>query len=47
LLLEKLTHQFQRRPAVAPALYQHVEDLALMVDGTPEIHPRTADPQVT
>src|SRR6516164_929092 len=36
LLLEQLAHQPQRRPAVASALDQHVEDLALVVDGPPE-----------
>jgi hypothetical protein len=39
LLFEQLAHQSRGRPAVAPALYQHVEDLALVVDGTPETHP--------
>jgi integrase len=39
LLLEKFTLQPQRCSAVTPTLYQHVEDLALMIDGTPEIHP--------
>ena len=43
LLLEKLAHQPQRSPAVAPALDQHVEDLALMVDGTPQVHPLAGD----
>ena len=36
LLLEQLTHQPQRRPSVASALDQHVEDLALVVHGPPE-----------
>src|ERR1700757_1014811 len=44
LLLEKLAHQPQRCPSGAPALNQHVEDLAFMVDGTPEIHAYTGDP---
>src|SRR5436190_20193605 len=44
LLSEKLAHQPQRRPAVAPALDQHVEDLALVVDGTPKVHPLAGDP---
>jgi hypothetical protein len=44
LLLEKLAHQPQRCPSVAPALNQHVEDLAFIVDGTPEIHAYTGDP---
>src|SRR5215831_6360887 len=35
LLLEQLAHQAQRRPGVASALDQHVDDLALMVDGPP------------
>jgi len=29
---------------VAPALNQHVEDLTLVVDGTPEAHPLAGDP---
>ena len=44
LLLEQLAHQPQRRPSVASTLNQQVEDLALMVDGTPQIHPLTGDP---
>src|SRR6266446_911347 len=44
LLLEKLAHQPYRCPAVAPALNQHVEDLALVVDGSPEVHPLPSDP---
>jgi len=44
LLSEKLAHQPERRPAVAAALHQHVEDLAFVVDGTPEIHPLAGDP---
>ena len=41
---EKLAHQSQRRPAVAATLDQHVEDLAFVVDGTPEVHPLAGDP---
>ena len=44
LLSEQLAHQPQRRPTVAPALNQHVEDLAFMVDGSPQIHPLAGDP---
>ena len=43
LSLKKLAHQAQRRPAVTPGLNQHVEHLAFMVDGTPEIHPLAGD----
>ena len=35
LLLEQLVHQPQRRPGIASTLNQHVENLALMVDGSP------------
>jgi hypothetical protein len=34
-LFEQLADQPQRRPAIAPALDQHVQDLALVIDGTP------------
>jgi len=44
LLLEKLAHQPQTGAAVAPALNQHVEDLALVIDRPPEIHPLAGDP---
>jgi hypothetical protein len=44
LLLEQLAHQPQRRPGVASALDQHVEDLALAVDGPLQIHPLAGDP---
>jgi hypothetical protein len=39
LLLEQLAHQPQRRPGVTALLNQHVEDLALVIDGTPQVHP--------
>jgi hypothetical protein len=40
LLLEQLAHQPQRRPGVAPALDQHVEELALVVDGATDTSAR-------
>ena len=43
LLLEQLTHQPQGRPTIAAALDQHVEDLALVIDGTPQIHSFAGD----
>jgi len=43
LLLEQLAHQPQRPPDVASALNQHVENLALVVDGTPEDNPLAGD----
>ena len=40
IFLQKLAHQFKRRPFVPPSLDQHVEDLDLGVDGAPQIdHP--------
>jgi hypothetical protein len=44
LLLEQLAHQSQGRMGVAPALNKHVEDLAFVVNGTPEVHALAADP---
>ena len=35
---EQLAHQPQRRPLVAPALNEHVEDLALVIDSAPQVH---------
>lgn len=43
LLLEQLSHQPESRALAPPGLDQHVEDLALAVDGAPEIQPPTAD----
>jgi predicted glycosyltransferase len=43
LLSEKLSHQPQRRSGISAALYQHVEDLAFVVNGTPQIHPLPGD----
>src|SRR5215472_4112892 len=39
LLLEQVAHQPQRRPSIAPALNQHIENLALVIDGAPQVHP--------
>src|SRR3979411_1678016 len=39
LFLEELAHQPECRPLVAPALNQHVENLALVIDGAPQVHP--------
>jgi len=37
-----------RRPSLiveqVPALNQHVEDLALVIDGAPKVHPLPGDP---
>jgi hypothetical protein len=45
LLFEQLAHQSQGRQGVAPALNKHVEDLAFVVNGTPEVHPLAGDPE--
>ena len=44
MLLEKLAHQPQRCPSVAPALNQDIEDFAFVIDGPPEIHPLAGNP---
>src|ERR687888_1740174 len=42
LLSEQLAHQPQRRATVASALDQYVENLALVIDGAPQIQPLAA-----
>src|SRR5712675_9251 len=44
LFLEELAHQPECRPLVAPALNQHVENLALVVDRPPQVHPFAGNP---
>jgi hypothetical protein len=40
IFLQQLAHQFKRRPLVPPGRDQHIEDLALGVDGAPKVdHP--------
>src|SRR5712671_4980343 len=41
---EQLAHQPERRPPVAPALNQHIENLALMVDSAPKVQVLAGDP---
>src|SRR6202049_3662608 len=41
---QQLAHELDGRAAVSPTLKQHVEDLAFVVDRTPEIHPLAGDP---
>ena len=44
LFLEYFAHQPECRLRIAPTLNEHVEDLAFMVDGAPQIHPFPGDP---
>ncbi len=44
LLPEELPHEPLGRLRVAPALHQHVEDLAFVVDGPPKPEALTSDP---
>ena len=44
LLSEQFAHEPQGGALIAPALNQYVEDLALVIDGTPQIHPLAGDP---
>ena len=46
IFLQKLAHQFQRRPLVPPALDQDVEHFALGVDGAPQIDHAAIDLQI-
>jgi hypothetical protein len=43
-LFPELAHQPECRPLVAAALHQHVEDLAFMIDGAPQVHPFAGNP---
>src|SRR5260370_11397558 len=43
LFLKELAHQPECSPLVAPALNQHVENLALVIDGAPQVHPLARD----
>jgi hypothetical protein len=36
LFLQQFPHQFQRCPSIPPGLYEKIEDLAFVVDGTPK-----------
>src|SRR4029077_11280489 len=44
LFAEQLAHQLDGRRAVSTTLDQDLEDLALVVDGTPQIHVLARDP---
>jgi hypothetical protein len=46
VFLEKFAHQFQRGMLVSLGLDQHAEDLALGIDGSPQIDHATIDFQV-
>jgi hypothetical protein len=40
---EQLAHQPECRPLVAAALNQHVDNLALVINGAPQVHPLPRD----
>ena len=44
LLLEQLAHQPHGRPFIPARLDQQIEDFALLIDGTPEVHAPSGDP---
>ena len=44
LFSQQLAHQLDGRAPVSLALNQHFEDLALVVDRPPQIHPPAGDP---
>jgi hypothetical protein len=43
LLSEKFAHQLRGSPPVSPRLDQDIEDLALVIDGAPQIHSPSSD----
>src|SRR5437764_14658130 len=43
VLPEQLAHQPECRVLVAAALHQHIENLALVIDGAPQVHPLAGD----
>jgi hypothetical protein len=43
---QKLAHEFQRRPLIPFRLDQYIEDLALGVDGAPQIDHAAIDFQI-
>jgi hypothetical protein len=47
MLLQKLGHQFERRPLVASGLDENVENFTLGAQGTPEVDQATTDFQAT
>src|SRR5207253_2537360 len=44
LFAQQLAHQPQRGLLVAAALHQYIEDLALVIDGAPQVHSLPGDP---
>jgi hypothetical protein len=44
LFLEQLAHPPECRLRISPTLNKHVENLALVVDGAPQVHPLPGDP---
>ena len=44
LFLEELAHQLECCALVAPALNQHVENLALVINCAPQVHPFASNP---
>ena len=43
IFLQKLAHQFERRPLVASGLDENVENFTLGIHGTPEVDQATPD----
>ena len=46
IFLQKVAHQFERRPPVPPGLDQHVKNFALGIHGTPEVDQATIDLEI-
>jgi hypothetical protein len=46
VFLQKLAHQFERRPLVPPGLDQHIKNFALGIHGAPEVDQATIDLEI-
>ena len=46
IFLQKLAHQFERRPLVSPGLDQHIKNFTLGIHGTPEVDLATVDLEI-
>ena len=46
VFLQKLAHQFERRPFVASGLDENVEHFTLGIHGTPEVNQATIDLEI-
>jgi hypothetical protein len=46
IFLQKLAHQFERRPLVPPGLDEYIENFTLGIHGTPEVDQATINLEI-